>query len=132
MSLDSVDTPRRRHEPTDFSPSYIAVSGIILTVVAIGLYVLVWGFFNYFSKPPGPTQRATDLERSISAPRLQVDPHTDLERIRKREIEILSSYDWINKQDGIVRIPIDRAMDLVANRGLPEFSGTESPDKASK
>ncbi len=40
-------------------------------------------------------------------------------RWRDREAAELESYGWIDRKSGIVRIPIDRAMDLLAQRGLP-------------
>ena len=40
----------------------------------------------------------------------------------KKENEVLGSYDWVDQKNGVVRIPIDRAMDLLAQRGLPVVS----------
>ena len=34
--------------------------------------------------------------------------------------KILASYDWVDQKNGVVRIPIDKAMDLLAQRGLPD------------
>ena len=53
------------------------------------------------------------------APRLQATPSADLAAQRSREDELLSSYDWIDRERGIVRMPIERAIELVAERGLP-------------
>ena len=39
----------------------------------------------------------------------------------------LGSYDWVDQKNGVVRIPIDRAMDLVAQRGLPVVSQSATP-----
>ncbi len=39
--------------------------------------------------------------------------------MRAAEEKILHSYGWIDQQKGIVRIPIERAMELTAQRGLP-------------
>ena len=39
--------------------------------------------------------------------------------IRAAEDQILNSYGWVDRSKGIVRIPIDRAIDLLAKRGLP-------------
>ena len=36
-----------------------------------------------------------------------------------QEEQTLNSYGWVDQQAGVVRIPIDRAMDLLAQRGLP-------------
>ena len=52
-------------------------------------------------------------------PMLQVTPSADLAEHRAKEEELLNSYKVIDKDAGVVRIPIDRAMDLVAEEGLP-------------
>jgi len=53
------------------------------------------------------------------APRLQIDPRQDLDALRVSETSRLSSYGWIDRNDGVVRIPIEQAMQLTAQRGLP-------------
>jgi hypothetical protein len=59
------------------------------------------------------------LKEDFPAPQLEVDERGQLNGIRLKEEETLSTYDWIDKNAGTVRIPIDRAMDLIAQRGLP-------------
>jgi hypothetical protein len=49
------------------------------------------------------------------APRLQVDEAADLKELRDRETSLLTSYQWLDKANGVVRIPIDRAIDLEAD-----------------
>lgn len=55
------------------------------------------------------------------APRLQTNPAGNLPETLEHENSILSTYGWVDKSQGVVRIPIDRALDLVAERGLPAF-----------
>ena len=57
--------------------------------------------------------------RLPSAPRLQTSPTSDLQQLLEAENAKLNSYGWIDKSAGVVRIPINRAMDLLAQRGLP-------------
>ena len=52
-------------------------------------------------------------------PKLQVAPRTELESYREIDKQELDTYGWVDKHNGVVRIPIDRAMDLVLQRGLP-------------
>jgi hypothetical protein len=52
-------------------------------------------------------------------PRLQTDPAQDLERLRQAENDALNNYGWVDRSRGIVRVPIDRAMELLLKRGLP-------------
>ena len=49
-------------------------------------------------------------------PREQPDPLADLTSLRAREEAELNSYGWINKTTGVVRIPIERAIDIIAAR----------------
>jgi hypothetical protein len=50
------------------------------------------------------------------SPREQPDPLADLTSLRAREETELNSYGWINKTTGVVRIPIERAIDILATR----------------
>jgi len=54
------------------------------------------------------------------APRLQVQPVQDLRQIRAEEDAVLQHYGWVNAENGVVRIPLERAMELVLERGLPQ------------
>jgi hypothetical protein len=59
------------------------------------------------------------VESTPPPPNLQAQPQLDLAEFQARQAAILSSYGWVDRRAGIVRIPIERAMDLVAERGLP-------------
>jgi hypothetical protein len=52
-------------------------------------------------------------------PRLQISPQQDMRQMRAAEMAALHSYGWVDRQAGIVRIPIERAIELLAERGLP-------------
>lgn len=59
-------------------------------------------------------------EREVAPePRLQATPGLDLARMRERERARLSTYGWVDRQAGVVHIPIERAMEIVAREGLP-------------
>jgi hypothetical protein len=61
------------------------------------------------------------------APRLQVDPRRDLDRLHADENKFLTTYGWADSGHTAVRIPIDRAMELTAQRGIPGWS-VRAPD----
>ena len=63
---------------------------------------------------------------SFPNPKLEEDERGQLNDIRLKEEQTLSTYDYIDKTAGTVRIPIDRAMDLIAQRGLPVRSQASS------
>ncbi|HXJ91033.1 MAG TPA: hypothetical protein VMS18_29765 [Candidatus Binatia bacterium] len=59
------------------------------------------------------------LQKSFPTPQLEIDERTQLNKVRFYEENTLSTYDYIDKDAGTVRIPIDRAIDLLVQRGLP-------------
>jgi len=56
------------------------------------------------------------------SPRIQVNPGADIQSYFQSQQNLLNSYGWIDRQNGIVRLPIDRAMELILQRGLPTRS----------
>src|SRR5262249_35292055 len=58
------------------------------------------------AKPPVPPE-----------PRLEVNPQADFQEYLHQQHEILNSYAWTSRAAGKVRIPIDRAMELLVERG---------------
>ena len=76
------------------------------------------------------------LKQNFPAPQLEIDERSQLDKVRINEEQTLSTYDWVDQKAGAVRIPIDRAMDLLAQRGLPvrtqtatEAASTGQPSK---
>ena len=53
------------------------------------------------------------------APRLQTYPFDDVKAFRREEAKLLDHYSWIDKNAGTVRIPVSRAIELLAGKGLP-------------
>src|SRR3954468_13880450 len=66
-------------------------------------------------------------QRLPPAPRLQVAAKADLERLRAAEKEQLDRYGWVDRERGITRIPIERAMKLLSERGLPSWPKPSQP-----
>src|ERR1022692_470671 len=65
-------------------------------------------------------------------PKLEEDERGQLNGIRLNEEKTLYSYGWIDEKAGTVRIPIERAMDLIVERGLPVRSPGAASDAAAK
>ena len=58
---------------------------------------------------------------SAPGPRLQPEPARDLAALRREKYAMLHEYAWLDRRDGIVRIPIERAMELaIARAGPPQ------------
>jgi hypothetical protein len=68
------------------------------------------------AQPPAPPL-AEARPAAPPEPRLQMDPRGDLAAVRQQEAEALGGYGWVDRDAGIARIPIERAMELLAKRG---------------
>jgi hypothetical protein len=88
----------------------VVTAGIIFGAVA-----LFYGYIYRQSAEPAPP-RFSDSGVLPPEPRLQVAPAADLERLRSRENEALATYAWIDRDNGVVRIPIEHAMELLVER----------------
>jgi hypothetical protein len=51
-------------------------------------------------------------------PRLQLSPAIDLQALENAQREQISNYGWVDQSNGIVKIPIERAMKLIEERGI--------------
>lgn len=112
---------RRGHETRDVPVRPLLVAGIVLAVIAAILHVALWGLHELFADltatSPVTPLRGTPIVPP--APRLQADPAAEMQEFLRVEEEILTSYGWIDRDQGIVRIPIELAMEILAERGLP-------------
>jgi hypothetical protein len=124
-----------------YERSDIGVAGVLYFLLGLAascllVYFVVDGLYHFLDKrseaeqapvnplvtnAPADTRRiANDYPQSaFPNPRLETDERGQLNGIRLKEEETLATYDYIDKSAGTVRIPIDRAMDLIAQRGLP-------------
>jgi hypothetical protein len=111
-------------EKTDAKPRAVlnALVYLILATaaVAVGLVYLTRGLasMEVRSDPP-PAPLAEPAGRLPPEPRLQTLPFVDIEAQRAEEKDVLTSYGWVDEKAGVVRIPIQEAMRIVAERGVP-------------
>lgn len=117
--------------PSGASPGYetrdvpvrpIVVGALVGTLAIAGFFVLMWWMFlaittrDAASSAPSHPLARRGADNRPPEPRLQTDPRRELAELHAREDEILKSYAWIDRERGIVRVPIDRAMELYLER----------------
>jgi hypothetical protein len=113
------------HETSDVSIGGIVKFGIGLAVATVVTYLAVWGVFRLLQARerkedrPVPPMVAASLHRTPREPRLEPVPLAPRRQLIAREDAVLTTYRWVDRGTGLVRIPIDRAMDLLVERGLP-------------
>jgi len=111
------------HEQSEVSVKLIVASLAFLAVVTAIVFVLVVGIFRYFYVSYS-TEEAGRLSQPVipPQPRIEVAPFEQLQQLRIKEDHVLSTYAWVDKDGGKVRIPIDRAIDMLAAKGLPSHN----------
>jgi hypothetical protein len=128
--IEPDNNPTVAHEPTDADSRSITQFGIALTFLLIVSQLVLWWVFSSFSKrernlsPPVPAIIRTQAPKEPPEPRLQANPQSDMRKMLQEEDEVLNHYGWVDPDRGIVRLPVERALDIVAQRGLPQFKAT--------
>jgi hypothetical protein len=117
------DNPDVAHEHSDVNVRLILIFGAALLVAALVIHLaLYWLLERYNESSPRPSRAASapgTQESLPPEPRLQVAPRADMANMRAAEERELQTYGWVDREKQVVRIPIDRAMQLIAERGLP-------------
>jgi len=126
------DAPVIRHETSDANIRGVFGFAAALALGTMFVMFLVWVLFRFLdarTAPAGAPQfplAAAQASRVPPAPRLQVNPREDLRELRAKEDQQLTTYGWVDKGKGVVRIPIEQAMKLAVQRGLNARSSGDS------
>jgi hypothetical protein len=120
-------------------PLVVFIAGI--AVMGVVSYLVIFVLFRFFSgqaakqdavlAPSSLSQPATPGEERLPPePRIQANPAGDLKVLRDQEDVMLTTYGWVDQQAGVVRVPIDVAMKLVLEQGLPVRQPEVAPPAA--
>ena len=113
------------HEAADADIGPLIKFAIFLAVTTIVCAAICVGLYRYLDRreareKAGRYPLAAGLARPLPPPpRLQTYPFYDLKAFRIEENRVLEHYGWVDKNAGVVRIPIERAIDVLAEKGLP-------------
>lgn len=113
------------YEERDASAGGIfATAAGVFFILIVSLLVVAWIYHGFQKSKQTQAQFLTKTQQSYLAqqpryPRLQISPQVDLEQFRVEEEHELHGYGWVDKKTGVVRIPIDEAMNLLLKQGLP-------------
>ena len=111
------------HEESDISIQGVFAFVVGLFVASVVVFLVVWVMFGVFDRreaqavPDFPL--AAGRNRVPPQPRLQVTPREDFQQMQTEQEALLETYRWIDRDAGRVRIPIDEAIRLTLERGLP-------------
>jgi len=147
--------PKEVNASSGYEQTDIKVTGIIVFLTSLGIFVAVSGLLTYgigklinsrMSREDGPNSKWTktadvrelgnlpsspelqnkiaEITKTFPTPRVQTDDgNQDVADLHAREELLLNHYTWVDQPGGKVRIPIERAMELIAQRGLAVAPG---------
>lgn len=132
-----LENPDVRFEVEDIraTPVLKFLVGLAITCVVVALLLVAFyrGMRSYVaSLQPPPPHMTFEAARKPSGPLLQEKPVPDLATFRAQEDLELSTYGWVDQGRGVARIPIDEAMRLLAERGLPRTAPEPSASPMAK
>jgi hypothetical protein len=144
---EGIRNPEVQYERRDMGARGVVAFLIGLAVAGLLIHIVLWGMYKYLAKEDLQRQPAAnpmrtserqlepqgDPARTFPEPRLQPSEVADMNKFRQREEEVLNSYSWVDQKAGVVRVPITRAMELLAQRGLPTrqqppATGAQAPE----
>ncbi|MFZ0960031.1 MAG: hypothetical protein WAO35_03940 [Terriglobia bacterium] len=120
--IKGPEHPRRAYEDSDVSVGrlFLFAAGVVgLVVFGVLVSAAVFHFFVQHQSLGPPASPFEDVRTLPPEPRLQTAAPLDLKRYRADQEKLLQGYGWVDSQAGIVRIPVDRAMDLMLQKGYP-------------
>jgi hypothetical protein len=121
------EQPRRGHETSDANIRNLIIFGVGLSLLVVAGLLVSGIVFHYFVSHQGlgpPASPFENVRMLPPEPRLQVTAPKDLKQYKAAQDEILNGYGWVDQKAGIVRIPIDQAMDILLQKGLPVRGAT--------
>jgi hypothetical protein len=131
--MNAMAEPHRHdHERKDIDVFSLIAIVVILFIACACVFLIVTAMLHYFrvhepSKTAGQANIPITRTEEFPPPRLEVSPAASLAEFRAAEEADLNSYAWIDRNTGTVRIPIERAMQLILERGLPDVGAGQTP-----
>lgn len=105
----------------------LALLGLVIYLIVFGMYRFLDNYERAHQPPLSPMATPQADTRTFTHENVQVFPQPRLEENERTQLRSfiedqdrkLATYDWVDKDRSTVRIPIDRAMELIVQRGLP-------------
>jgi len=131
---------KHEHAGASFERQDLSAQGVLAFLISLAVggvlvYFVIWGLYDFMDArqrshqpPQSPLvkQAETDTRKVLPEeiaqfpqPRLERNERVEINDFRLQEDQTLNSYGWMDEKAGVVHIPIERAMQLLAQRGLP-------------
>jgi hypothetical protein len=134
-AMDRASRSDAGYEKRDLEPRTIALFAaagafVILLAAALAFWMVQSATKRHSARQtPRPPAQARE---GAPEPRLQVQGFNDLREMRKAEESLLNTYSWLDREKGLVRIPVERAMELLAKKEGERREATGASQKKGK
>jgi hypothetical protein len=107
---------------------FLSVIGVVTIVMFVGMWLLTGYLDNRLAEVEATRDTSPLLAPGQTTvppkPHLQSEPYGDWARMKAAQDRELSTYGWVDRESGRVRVPVDEAMAEIAEHGLPSFEAT--------
>lgn len=114
-----------KYETTDANAKWLGFIGAAIVVAAIILPFLLWGIYGHLERtamqgfPVSEAMGKQSFDAQVTT-QLEPNPVGSYRNFLEAQSEKLNTYGWVDKQNGVVHIPIEQAMQKLIKQGLPE------------
>lgn len=117
----SPDSNGRDYQDRDIRIKPILIFGVFTAITVFATFVGMKVYFHGFASQQELKAQPLSIEaRQLpTGPTLQVWELADLEDYRAREYTVTHNYAWLDRANGVVQIPVERAMERVLEKGFP-------------
>jgi hypothetical protein len=130
------DRSWEKHEPNVVNAGTIWWCGLALVAIIVAAGVIIQALSSIFA---GKLPRAADVAAekraappfSPGGPQLTPNQQAALAQLRAHERTRMNEFAWVDRQQGVARVPIARAIEIVAKSGLPPVVVAPSDKKGS-
>ena len=127
-----MNTNIHDHERKDVDVPALFTMAFLLLLACIVIFIVVTAMMHYFkTHEPAVTAGQANIpaarSREFLQPRLLVKPGASLAELRMAEDSNLNSYGWVDRKSGTARVPIERAIQLLLQQGLPDVGEGQTP-----
>lgn len=125
----------RGYESRDVSVGRLALYGLALAATTAAFFLFSWQVFTHLAaRESGRTEPKSPLIEAVGrrlppSPRLEPDLSGRLSDLHRHEREVLGTYAWVDREQGVIRIPVERAMGLLVERLAG--TGKQAPPRGS-
>jgi hypothetical protein len=102
------------HEPIETDVRAVWRTGAALAAAVLATFVLIVGMMKWLERAEGARAAGNEAKTDLNWPN-----QNPLQQLRAEERKMLDSYGWVDREGAVARIPVNRAIEIISEHGLP-------------